>query len=345
MTVLDPAPLRMTDVVSVSWLDAALAGRDEIREVVGARIVDDYTTVASKVRFTADVIDTDGTRSTRAYCLKGSFSDSSSKRQVDLSLEARFYNELGSSLNVRMPRCIYAGFDPDNSRSIFIMSDLVAEGATFLNSQSPYSPELTAATLGQLANLHAATWGEQRLHGLDWLVGSGPSADTMPAELVDRQVNDGRAEGLPASLRDAERIIAAVRVAMAPQRVCVAHGDPHSLNIYLDRDGRPCLMDWQLLHVGHWATDVAYHVSTVLPTELRRSSEKALLRGYLDELAKLGVEPPSFDEALDRYARQLAYGYFLWCLAAATPRVDIVEHIPRIGAAMIDHDTFARLGV
>jgi hypothetical protein len=82
----------------------------------------------------------------------------------------------------------------------------------------------------------------------------------------------------------------------------------------------------------------------VLDIDSRRQNEKALLRGYLDELARLGQEPPEWDDAWDSYASQFAYGYFMGSFARMTPRVDILEHIPRLGTAMHDHDTFARLG-
>jgi hypothetical protein len=205
---------------------------------------------------------------------------------------------------------------------------------------------MSAAALEQLARLHARTWGDTNLVGLDWLAANRlPVADMVPVAILHERINDGRAAGLPEYLRDGERIKAAMELVTAPQSVCVAHGDPHSLNIYLDREGRPGLLDWQTVHVGHWATDVSYHIGAVLDIESRRRNEKALLRGYLDELARLGQEPPEWDEAWDSYASHFAYGYFMWSFAQMTPRVDVLEHIPRLGTAMHDHDTFARLGV
>ena len=343
MTLLDPAPARLTDVVSADWLTSALDGLDEGARVVEARVVDDYTTVASKVRFDAVIEGRDGSQVTRHYCVKGGFAEG---RILNLSAEGRFYREVGPILGVRMPKCVYAGVDESTGRSLFIMDDLVAEGATFLNSQYPYSVDLTTATLAQLARLHARTWGEDRLTKLDWLAVNRPAiADVIPVEILQRQINDGRASGLPAYLRDGERIKAAMQRISAPQRVCVVHGDAHSLNIYLDREGQPGLLDWQLAHVGHWATDVAYHIGAVLEIDARRQHEQSLLRGYLEELERLGQQPPSWEEAWDQYTLHFAYGYFLWTAAQMTPRVDIVEHIPRLGTALDDHDTFTRLGV
>ncbi len=57
------------------------------------------------------------------------------------------------------------------------------------------------------------------------------------------------------------------------------------------------------------------------------------------------MEPPPWDEAWEEYCSHIVYGYCLWSIAKVTPRVDIVEHIPRLGTALADHDTFARLGL
>ncbi len=340
---VDPAPALLADVLSPDWLTAALDDIGKGERVVEAHIVDDYTTVASKVRFEAVIEARDGQRRRRSYCVKGGFSGD---HILNLGVEGRFLRELAPAIGVRAPSCVYTGIDDATGRSLFIMGDLVSEDVRFLNSQFAYTPELTAATLGQLALLHAETWGEDNLAGLDWLAANRPRvAEMIPVEVLHRRINDGRAAGLPAYLRDAERIKAAMLRVSAPQRVCIVHGDPHSLNIYLDREGRPGFLDWQLAHVGHWATDVGYHIATVLDVDARRRHEKALLRGYFEDLARLGQEPPSWDGAFADYSTHIAYGYFLWCVAQMTPRVDIVEHIPRLGTALHDHDTFARLGV
>jgi aminoglycoside phosphotransferase (APT) family kinase protein len=344
MVVLSAAPSLLNDVLSPEWLTGALDDLESGEEVVEARMVDDYTTVASKVRFEVVVKRPDGQSNVRTYCVKGSFDGG---RVVDLTVEARFYRELAPRLGIRVPRCHYAGIDKEAGRSLIVMDDLAAEGATFLNSKTLYSMDMATASIGQLALLHAGTWGEERLDGLDWLAPQQPRIfERFPTETLQDLMNDGRAADLPPYLRDAERLKEALRrLTATPQRICVAHGDPHSLNAYLDRDGQPGLLDWQLAHIGHWATDVAYHLATVLDIEARRRDEESLLRGYLGRLSELGVRPPAWEDAWAAYGSYAVYGYFLWSIAQMTPRVDVLEHIPRLGAAIVDHDTFARLGV
>ena len=343
--MLDPAPSSLSDLLSPAWLSGALDDLGEGEEVVAASVTGTSKTLASKIRFQVEVTGPGGARTTRRYCVKGQFDDAES-RIVNLDVEARCYRDLLPGLGARTPRAYYTGIEGETGRSVIIMDDLQSCGATFLDSQSSYSVERTAAALGQLALLHARTWGEERLKPLDWLRPGTPHVwDVIPTEVLQASIDDGRSEGLPAPLRDAARVKQAMQIVMAPQRVCVVHGDPHSLNIYLDADGQPGLLDWQLAHIGHWATDVGYHIASVLDIEARREHEESLLRGYLQELAALGVEPPPWDEAWEEYCSHIVYGYCLWSIAKVTPRVDIVEHIPRLGTALADHDTFARLGL
>ena len=126
---------------------------------------------------------------------------------------------------------------------------------------------------------------------------------------------------------------------------CVLHGDTHSGNAYLDAEGRACWFDWQVVQRGHWSVDVAYHLGTVLTIEDRRAHEVELLEHYLAELASHGVTAPSFDEAWDAYTLGFTWGYFLWAITRISSRAVVLLHIPRLGAALTDHDTFRRLGV
>jgi aminoglycoside phosphotransferase (APT) family kinase protein len=130
----------------------------------------------------------------------------------------------------------------------------------------------------------------------------------------------------------------------------VIHGDTHSGNSYRDAQGRSCWLDWQITQRGHWSVDVAYHLGTVLTIEDRRAHEADLLRHYVGELAhhldhQHGAPAPSFDEAWEHYALGFTWGYFLWAITSVSSRAVVLLHVPRLGAALTDHDTFARLGV
>jgi hypothetical protein len=316
----------------------------EGEEVVDAYIVDRSKTIATKVRFEVVILGADGQRSTRPYCVKGHF-EGDTAMGSGLMVETRFYRDLSPNVGVRTPRTYYAGLDEANGRSLVIIDDVIANGGTFLNAFTPYSLETTTETLAQLARLHARTWGQARLAELDWLRPRRSMADTMSTETLQGLLDDGRGPDLPAYLRDAERVKEAMRRVEARPAVCVIHGDTHSGNVYVDRDGQPSWLDWQITKTGHWATDVGYHIASVLDIETRRRHEASLLRGYLEELAREGQEPPSWDDAWEQYSLHIAYGYYLWAITRISSRLVVLEHIPRLGTALVDHDTFPRLGL
>ena len=64
---------------------------------------------------------------------------------------------------MRTLRSVYADVDPTTRHGVVITEDVVAQGATFLDSHSPYTPDQAADSLAQLANLHVATWGDARV--------------------------------------------------------------------------------------------------------------------------------------------------------------------------------------
>jgi aminoglycoside phosphotransferase (APT) family kinase protein len=170
-------------------------------------------------------------------------------------------------------------------------------------------------------------------------------ASMFPTETLQALLDDGRGPELPKVLRDAPTLQAVMLRTAELSPTCVLHGDTHSGNAYLDGDGRVAWLDWQVVQRGHWSVDVSYHLGTVLDVETRRAHEAELLRHYLDELRGRGVDAPSFDDAWERYTLGFTWGYFLWTITRISSRAVVLLHVPRLGAALTDHDTFRRLGV
>jgi Phosphotransferase enzyme family len=337
-----PAPTTIESVLDPVWLTAAL-GVDDGHRVVDVAEVERSKTVANKVRFRVVVEAPDGSRRSHAYCVKGHFDSDSGD---SLRGETRFYRHLAPTLGVQTPQAYYTGIDPETGRSIVIMDDVVGNGGHFLSAHSPYSPATVCGTLEQLARLHGATWGAKDVMELDWLEPRiRAMAGMYPADVLQNLLDDGRAEGLPGAYRNGETLREAVFLIGAVEPTCVIHGDAHSGNAYLDETGRTCWLDWQVIQAGHWATDVSYHIATALDVEDRRAEEEHLLRHYLDELGRFVAEPPSWDEAWERYTLHFPYGYFLWTITRISSRAVVLIHIPRLATAMDDHGTLGRLGV
>ncbi len=336
-------PTTLDAVLDPGWLTDVLDDVGDGDRVVEAEEVDSSKTLAQKVRFRATVERADGARETRAYCVKAHLDGSPG---ADILSEARFYGELAPQLDVRKPRAYYAAVDDAAQQAMIIMDDVVANGGRFLSAHTPYSLDTARDTLGQLARLHAATWGREPVADLTWLSPRiAPMADMFPVDQLQLLLDDGRGPDIAPELRSAPNVAEAVRRTGAHEVTCVIHADPHSGNSYLDADGRACWLDWQIVQRGNWATDISYHLATVLDIDTRRAHEAELLRHYLDELESLGAPAPAWDEAWDQYTLSFSYGYFLWVITRISSREVVLIHIPRLAAALTDHDTFRRLGV
>jgi aminoglycoside phosphotransferase (APT) family kinase protein len=148
---------------------------------------------------------------------------------------------------------------------------------------------------------------------------------------------------VPDDVRVPERLVEAFRALAAREPGdgwAVIHGDAHVGNLFLDADGRPGLVDWQLVQHGHWSTDVGYHIASALEPAERRVHERDLLTHYLDTLAGHDVEPPAFETAWSDYRRSVAYGFFLWAITLYV-QPDIIETlVRRLGIAVHDLDSF-----
>jgi aminoglycoside phosphotransferase (APT) family kinase protein len=338
-----PMPTKLEEVLDAEWLSESLDDITEEDRIIGVEAVDSSKTLAQKVRFRVTVVGVDGQQRIRSYCVKGHLDGSPGNT---LMSEARFYRELAPLLDVRTPRAYYAAVDATAGQAMIIMDDIVDMGGRFLSAHSPYSLDTTRGSLAQLARLHASTWGGARTAGLDWLSPRvGAMADVFPTELLQTLLNDGRGPEIASELRDPRNLVEALHRTADHEITCVIHGDTHSGNVYLDHEGHPSWLDWQIVQHGNWATDISYHLATVLDIETRRAHEGELLRHYLRELESHGIDVPGWDEAWEGYTLSFSYGYFLWVITQISSRAVVLIHIPRLAAALTDHDTFRRLGV
>jgi hypothetical protein len=283
-------------------------------------------------------------------CGKGYFSESGWSARKTGVFEVLFYRHLAAQSGVRTLRSLYADVDPETGHGVFLTEDVVAQGATFLDSTSDYTPALAAESLAELAKLHAATWDDPATGEMDWL------GSRLEGYLQARGVKEIRANfeseigaGVPDEVRDAERLVAAYRALIEQARGAspwtVIHGDAHVGNLYLDGDGRPSFLDWQLTQRGPWYLDVGYHIGSTLTVEDRRGNEKDLLRHYLDRLSAAGVEAPSWDQAWQGFRRGIIHGFYLWGITQLVDPKVTSELQRRLGTAAADHDSFAAVAV
>lgn len=93
--------------------------------------------------------------------------------------------------------------------------------------------------------------------------------------------------------------------------------------------------------------DVDYFLVSALDLPDRRAHERDLLGHYLKALATFGVTTPAPDEAWEEYRRTTVYGFLCWlCNPDVWQPPDVnTATCARFGVAMLDHDTYAALGV
>ncbi|MBM3661028.1 MAG: hypothetical protein FJW95_16205 [Actinobacteria bacterium] len=345
--MVSPAPLDLDEVLSPTWLDAVLGTRYPGTRVAGTTVTEDLRTIATKVRFDV-AFDANPSGAPGALCVKGYFGPDSAGFVALGQMEARFYSEIAPHLRVNVPPCVHTGIDPETEHGLILMEDLVAGGSTFLTALSPYSVDQAAATLEQLARLHTAdrsaitvdtAWLAPRLGGY---------LDYVTEERLQTQLDDGRADGLDAAVRRADRLragLGALATHSAESAACLVHGDAHAGNLYLDPTGAPGLIDWQVVQWGAWELDVAYHLGAVLDTPDRRVHERALLGHYLDAVRAHGGDAPAEADAWAAYRAALVYGYFMWGITQRVERPILVTFVQRLGTAVQDHASFDLLGV
>jgi hypothetical protein len=333
-------PTNRDELLDPDWLRAALDDLEEGERILRVERTDSTKTRAEKLRFAVTVEGSDGLI-VRFYCAKA-FLDGV---PGTIAAEARFYRDLAPRLGMRRPRVPYVAVDPHTDASIIVMEDVVANGGLFMNPHRTFPVDVTRGSLSQLAQLHGSTWDLASVRDLEWLRARTTVGGMYNAVSLQVLLDDGRADGFPAELRSGQALFDALRVHTGYPVTCVLHGDPHTGNVYLDRDGRPCFFDWESIQTGNWAQDVAYHLATVLAIEDRRAHEQDLVRHYLSELANNGGPTIDFEEGYELYRRSFSHGYFFWVITMIRGRDEVLAHMPRLAAALHDHDTYRLLGV
>ncbi|WP_176598604.1 MULTISPECIES: phosphotransferase family protein [Sphingobium] len=287
----------------------------------------------------------------RKMLLKGGFNAAMRKRVwAAYRAEALFYGQLGQDVPIALPRTYFEGIDRANHQALVLMEDLEAAQCSFGDATRPMSIDQARSALSSLAALHARWWNDVRqLTKFDWkdslrvVLRRWLLADHWSAQFERHKRT--KPSGI---LADREKVAEALERLWRLQGpgTCILHGDPHLGNIYFTRDGEPRFLDWQVVHAGHWAHDVAYFLVGALSVEDRRCGEIDLLQHYLAELHRHGIAVPGWDEAWLAYRRDVIHGYVSWFLTPSDmqPVETLAAFAERYHAAMVDHDTMRLLG-
>lgn len=241
-----------------------------------------------------------------------------------------------------------AAVDAHRLASIVVMDDVTTAGGVPNDGVTPLTVAEVRDGLAGLARLHAAYWDAPLPDSLSFLapwrlapvwapvsaanlargmrrLGQVDALDLLPSGTTVRELERG--------FRESARL-----AATGPQTVL--HGDPHPANTYALPGECTGFYDWQLARIGHWSHDVGYFLAGSLEIADRRTSERDLLAGYLDELSRHSAAAPAFDEAWSRYCKTPVYGLATWIhtISAGSfqPRDVCLATIERFAAAYDD---------
>jgi len=347
MSLHNPAPIMIEQVLDPQWLQTALYRQYPQTTVDSADVVWTLSNTATKIRAWLQVANAPTGLPTR-ICIKGMFGETAAPYRASgvSGREVQFYQQLRpilSEAGMNLPPLLYGAIDDATAHGLLIMPDLVAEGCLFLDPLTPYRVEQAFMSVEQLARLHAAGYRDASLPRCAWIepmlerMGEKPF---VSLERLQELLNDSRSDAFAPSLRDAARVQGALPLLaehFRGQPATLVHGDAHAGNLYqLPGASGIGIIDWQLIQRGCWALDIAYHLGAALSVDSRRAHERELLHSYLDRLASFGGPRISREDGWTQYRRAMVYGYYLWSITQRVDRPIILEFVHRLGNAVTD---------
>ena len=203
-----------------------------------------------------------------------------------------------------------------------------------------------------MARYHAATWNSPAFEPggrFEWIGGRHEGWSVtyqqhyLDPERWNHYMSLPRGAAVATCLQDRNwmvRALASLGELHRRSSVCLCHGDTHLGNLYEEADGTPGFFDAQVAK-GPWHLEVTYHVVCALDIADRRRHERDLLRHYLGELHRNGVEAPSFDSAWEAHRREVTYGLFIFLINETRFQTEAVNtaYTARFGTAALDYGT------
>ena len=338
-------PETLGEVLTPSWLTSTLSSRFpgiRVTDVIPGPIVE---RVSTNARFRIECEPDVPPGLSPTLCAKGYFSEPGRVSAQAGVPEACFYRDLADDTGVRTLKGVWAGVDPVTQHGVVITEDVIEAGGVFRDALTPCTVEQTADLLAELAHLHAYGWENPEVASAPWLEPRiGQTAKVRGVKEIRHNFDGAPGVGVPDDMRDPQQLVDAFNALGADQPGAgwtVIHGDMHVGNTFLDGEGRPALIDWQLVQHGHWSIDVAYHIASALVPAARATAERDLLRHYLEQVASGGaVGVPPFDQAWEQYRRSMPYGFFLWGITQFVTQDIIGVLLHRIGTAASELESY-----
>ena len=257
-----------------------------------------------------------------AKCPAADQSSRDTARNLHLyEIETSFYKYLSEKCSARVPKLYFSDFDSNSDDGILLLEDMHPA------KQIPQMDGCTAIEVSQVlkeaAALHKSYWNDEKLLSFSWLT-YGVSeerkqfvSDLLPAvypewkKRYQGRISDDILEMGDELIENYEKYS---EVREGP--MSLVQGDLRLDNIlFVDKDNRAILLDWQTAAVGLPLNDVAYFISTsFLNPNDRANAEEKLVKEYH---ALLDVNDSySFEEAWNDYRRGSFVGFLMAVMSA-----------------------------
>jgi len=218
--------------------------------------------------------------------------------------EVNFYKHLAPQIDLRVPECYYAEFNPQTAEFILLLEDLKD---LRIGDQVAGCTEADARmVIAGIAKFHASTWqtkqllvshnnpaqcaGMQAGFEMGWPVVCEQFADLIPTDVKDI------AATLPQHVPD-------LLEQMCQEPVCAIHADVRLDNVFFG-DEEIALVDWQSVCTSAPEQDLAYFVTQSLSDELRNAEDWVAL--YHQHLVDAGIDY-SLEQCRARYRVSALY--------------------------------------
>ena len=315
-------PLASADI-SPAWLTAALSARYPGVRVASVQVMNERGSTNHHVRLGITYDERAGLPDT--MFAKMASLDPAHRAAIGSTgmgtREARFYDELAPSLDMRIPTSYFSRAGDDGA-FLILLEDLQATDCRISDGTWGIPADLAAGALTDLARLHVRFEDADRLAAVQPWVTASPamaSGSTLPLlKMVIDQNADVLSEAYIAVaemyLADPDAVVALW--AQGPQTLI--HGDTHIGNLFVDGD-RVGFLDWGLLNVSTPMRDVSYFLTMSMLADERRAHERDLLQHYLDVRRSLGGAEISAEEAWQAHRVHTAYTVLASFLSLVPP--------------------------
>lgn len=275
-------------------------------------------------------LELEGHDGTAPRSLVGKFpSDDATSRATGVQLrnylkEVSFYRELAGRLGIATPRCYYADIVGEGPEFMVLLEDL--HPATQGDQLAGCDTSVARAAVLELVGLHAPSWNDASLRGIDWLGEPSEASSGAVRELYRALLPGFMARYGPRLAADEVRIIERVGEAETgplfrglPAPFSLVHVDYRLDNLLIDRSGpepRVSVVDWQSITLGSPLADVAYFLGAGLLPEHRREAERDIVAAYHRALLEQGIADYGLDACWDDYRRGSFAGFGVTVIAS-----------------------------